>query len=108
MSPHPPHTTHTTPTTPHTPLTLHTPHTEGFGEDYIRPLTAYRLLQTERMACVDLTVLNDNLLEDTETLQARLIRVTDSVGNVITSDRLTLDPQIADITILDNDRKYSI
>jgi len=78
--------------------------TEGIGEDYIRPISTYQLRPNERIACVNLIVLNDVLLEATETLQARLLRVTDTNGNVL-NERLTLDPDDADIFITDNDRE---
>lgn len=78
---------------------------EGSGEDYLRPITSYRLGPTDRMACVNLIILNDILFEDTETLTAQLTRVTDTQGGVISSNRLTLDPRTAEISILDNDRE---
>ena len=54
------------------------------------------------MSCLNLVIRNDIFLEETESLQAELLRVTDLSGNVLV-DRITLDPSNADIEITDND-----
>lgn len=54
--------------------------------------------------CLDLTIINDILFEDVESLRTRLVRVEDSDGNLIS--RVTLEPDEAEIDITDNDRKW--
>ena len=57
------------------------------------------------MSCLNLVILNDIFLEETESLRAELLRVTDLSGNALV-ERITLDPRNADIEITDNVCKF--
>ena len=57
--------------------------------------------ECEIQKCTELTIMNDTVLENTETFFVHLLRTPDLDRSV------TLDPDIADLEITDNDGLYT-
>ena len=80
-------------------------YTEGFGGDYIEPLPTqqYSLDTGDTEDCIELTILNDNLLEPTEDLTARLVSLVVNGDSLPSVPGVFLQPEQTTIEIEDND-----
>ena len=78
------------------------------GADYQEPFGDYVIAAGQRRACLDLTVLSDDLFEDTEELTGLLQGILDEGGALIEdSPRVNIDPESTTVEISDNDGTYA-
>lgn len=74
------------------------------GGDYLEPSGDYEIPGGQRRACLSLTLLADDLFEDTEQLSGLLQGILDDEGALIENPpRVNFDPDATTVEITDND-----